>query len=366
MKTRAVLLTSALLVTMSLAACGEGSGSSSAGSTTSPPATSLGGGGTGPGTPAPKPLPTQTKVTIGTSFLAENYAGVLLAKQLGEFEKENLDVSVEVLPTPQILTSMVQGNVVLQPAGISAPMLNGTSANDSYRVVGFMYDTAGDSKEGIWVRDDYFKADGAADVDKVRGMKFSLGPPGLAGASVHSLVKWLTSIGLTTSDIEMVPTGTQGDMLAAMKSGALGGAYFIPPFWQQLEAEKLARAIPDTRANSAAYIMPTKLIKESPDVAAAILRAMLRVHRTYLTGDYHKNSTVMEALAAATKTPLDAIINTPTTFSFTDNLESQEAHKQTMELQSIWLKVGVLGYKEGLSEDRIIDLSLARRVVAGG
>ncbi|WP_406053912.1 ABC transporter substrate-binding protein [Streptomyces sp. NBC_01077] len=314
------------------------------------------------GAPAPEPLAKNTKVTIAMAALAENFAGVLLADQMGEFKKENLDVSVQVLPTTETLTSMAQGRIQFQPSGLTAATLNGISSGDTYRVVGFMYDTIGEIKEGIWIGNKYFDANGKVDPEKVRGMKLVLGPIGIGQSTAGSASKWLQSIGLSLEDVQIVNMSPP-DTVVAMKQGAVDGAYLLGPFWQQVEASGKSRYVTGTRGNVASYMMPTRFMEEKPEVAEAIMRAVLRTHRTYLDGDYHKDPEVVKALSKAMKVPSDVFTKTETPFKFTSDFQSAFAEKATLDLQGVWLNAGgVLSYKEPLPPERIVDLNLARKV----
>ncbi|MBI0385656.1 hypothetical protein JBE27_57655, partial [Streptomyces albiflaviniger] len=65
-----------------------------------------------PGAPAPKPLKKKTKVVVSASTLTAEYLAPLrIGVAKGEFSKENLDVEVKLLPTPDALPLLAKGDV---------------------------------------------------------------------------------------------------------------------------------------------------------------------------------------------------------------------------------------------------------------
>jgi NitT/TauT family transport system substrate-binding protein len=156
------------------------------------------------------------------------------------------------------------------------------------------------------------------------------------------------------------------DALAALKAGAVGASYVQSPFWQQIEKEGYARLIPGSGFSLASYIMETNFMKTQPDVARAILRALLRTQRTYLQGDYHANDLVVEALSKATSSPVETIKATPAMIWNTDLQPTPTMLRNIAEAQADWLEVGgVLQYTDPLPMDRINDLSIVNEVIAG-
>lgn len=78
------------------------------------------------GTPAPQPLAKKRKITVATGTLSAEYVAPLqVAVAKGEFEKEGLDVSLKVLPTPDALPLLAKGDVDAQWAAPEAAVMNG-------------------------------------------------------------------------------------------------------------------------------------------------------------------------------------------------------------------------------------------------
>src|SRR5205823_2047115 len=111
--------------------------------------------------PAPKPLPKMTDVTISMAAKVENFGGVLIAKEFGEFEKENLNVTIATAPPSDAFLLLTQGKIQMIAGGLGGALLNLNSQKDSIRQIGFIYELPKDSKEGWWLRSEYMNADGS-------------------------------------------------------------------------------------------------------------------------------------------------------------------------------------------------------------
>src|SRR5579859_7276282 len=94
---------------------------------------------------------------------AENYAGVLMAMAFNEFDKENLNVTIQRVGGSDSLLLLTQGTIHMQASGLSAALLNLINQRDSLRITGYQYDLPADSKEGYWFRNEMYKADGTLD-----------------------------------------------------------------------------------------------------------------------------------------------------------------------------------------------------------
>src|SRR5688572_4394108 len=117
-RTRVSLLLALLVAAVFAAGCGDSSESSSTTTAAAPAATAAGGATTsaakaqtGPNTPAPKPLATRAKLSVAVPLISEAYGAMLMAKELGEFEKENIELSITTLAIPETIVLLSQGKL---------------------------------------------------------------------------------------------------------------------------------------------------------------------------------------------------------------------------------------------------------------
>lgn len=93
------------------------------------------------------------KLTIATGTLSAEYVAPLeLAVQKGEFEKEGLDVTLKVLPTPDALPLLAKGDIDAQWAAPEAAVMNGISGGFDIKWVAGNFSPDPKSKSGMWVR----------------------------------------------------------------------------------------------------------------------------------------------------------------------------------------------------------------------
>jgi NitT/TauT family transport system substrate-binding protein len=329
----------------------------SSSSGTSAPA---GGGSEGPGSPAPQPLAERTSVTIVAPATIEAFAPAFLADAYDEFEKENLDASVEILTDFQAsLAEMVNGRINLIVGGTSGGSFNAFHGGTDLRFLASVHQNARDSQEGLWVRNEFLTPEGELDPAKVPGMKVAIS--GGAGASTTlPVAEALEPIGASFEDLSLQQVEFS-QMVTALETGALDGAYLLSPFWQQpAVADCCTLVTGQPPFSSSAYIMTGEAIDDDAEVSTAIMRALMRTVRTYLQGDYHADADVMATLAEALGQPVDALTRGPSMvfdpdFGFYVDVEA---------LQDVWIEVGdILEYDEPVPASEIVDDSIIQTLL---
>lgn len=334
---------------------------------------------TGPGTPEPVPLAETTEVVVSYAGAYEDYATAILADELGEFEKENLDVSFAVLPPADGVVQLAQRRVDLLVTGVSVVTLNAMAQGTPVRIVGNIHSGAIPAGEGLWVRNELFEdpdpvtVDAGAvetataddvDVDEVPGMKIVTGPGGITGGVSVFVERWLASVGHSVADVEMLSMGSS-DALVALKSGAIDAAYLPTPIWTQMDGQDFARQVDiGEGAPVTAFLMNQDFMADEPEVARAIVRALVRTARTHLDGDYHADPEVMAALEEPLGIPAgDIAAGDPKEFV---DLTFDPAFIE--EAQELWLGLDeeVLSYDEPLTVEDVADTSIVEVVKAGG
>jgi NitT/TauT family transport system substrate-binding protein len=368
-KLRASIALLAVLAVFAVA-CSSDDDSGDNGDTT----TTAAGGGSGTTTapddgvgPAPQPLAEETDVTVVMAFNIETFAPALLAEHFGEFEKENLNVTIQNVPSNEGTVMVAQGQAQLKMAGMSAAFYNAVQSGVDVVWLANIHQNASDSKEGVWLRSDFFDANGNVIPEMLDGASIAAGSGGIGSPSAYAINAFLEDNGATLANIESPAIGGS-DMLVAIETGSLDGGYVLTPQWLQLDSGDAAQYVgmyggfDGAGFSASAYEMSQSFIDDEPEVAQAIMRAITRTIRTYLQGNYHDDPEVLEALATVTGSPADAIASAPA-LVFNPDLP---LNGQMMEdIQDMWIQYapGTLSFETPLELDAFTNRDLIETVL---
>lgn len=124
---------------------------------------------------------------------------------------------------------------------------------------------------------------------------------------------------------------------------------------------ELVTPLPSVLAHGSGFVMNRDFYESQPEVAEAVLRALVRTNRTYLQDGFHEDQAVMEELSAAMGVPADALRASLAPVFLPD----MAIDRSTIEsLQATWLEIGeVLSYEEPIPIDDIVDTSVLSRVL---
>jgi NitT/TauT family transport system substrate-binding protein len=361
-RSRSLIAAIALVSAMAIGGCSSSGGASGHSDEPAAPAqtnasvaqsssTSSGTDETGPGTPAPKPLPTMTNVTASVPFRdIEAYAPLMLADYFGEFKKENLNVKIEEVQTNNLVVLMQQGKIDFAPAAPSAGVFNAIAAGADIKGVGGGVEFGADDKQGYYLRKGLIK-NGTFDPCDLKGKKVSTGSAtGLGSPAVVELAAYLAKCNLTVHDVNIVPLGGS-DLLAGLEAGAVDAGYLADPIWPKAVDAGMLLIQPFTASITSYFMGPIRT--EKPEVAAAILRALIRTVRTYLQGDYRSDPKVREALIKSLGSS-EAELQGPSPLKFTTDFAFPVS--SVAPIQDAWLQVGgLLNYSKALPESAYFD-----------
>jgi NitT/TauT family transport system substrate-binding protein len=335
-------------LTLALGACGSGAPSGSA--------PTAGAELVSPGEDplAPAPLAAKTKVTVAVTTLISSYGAFFAAKELGEFEKENLEVDVQVLPVQDAQLLLNQGRVDVALSSVTPGMLNLISQGGDVRAVFPGAQRIDGSTQGWYVRKDLLNADGTINQDKIKGA--ALGAPGGSGiGAMGYFFNKLRADGLEVSfgDIKFQNL-TVPDSVAAIERGALDIAYASAPYNLRL-ADKdccsyVEGAVPQT--TNVYTWFGSKLRTEDPEVGQAFTRAMARTVKEKLQGDYRKDDAVMNALGTATNTPVGTLKELEPSV-FDPNFDLTTRNLQVY--QGYYRELGAVQYEGDLDNSKVFD-----------
>lgn len=371
-KLRASIALLAVLAVFAVACGGDDDGGGSNDGTTT---TSAAGGGSGTTvapsddvSPAPQPLAERTDVTIVMTVNIETFAPALLADYFGEFEKENLNVSIVNVPSNEGTVMVANGQAQLKMAGMTAAFYNAVSSGVDVVWLGNIHQNAPDSKEGVWMRSEFFDDDGNVIAEKLVGADIATGSSGLGAPSTYAVNAFLEDNGVSLDQIN--PVALSGsDLLVAVETGSVDGGYVLTPQWLELEGGDVATyagmygGFDGAGFSASTYEMSRSFIEDEPEVAQAIMRAIVRTVRTYLQGDYHADPEVLAALAEVTGSPAEAIASSP---SLVFNPDLPLNGQMMEDIQVMWLESApdTLNFDEPLPIERITERSVVEAILA--
>ncbi|GAA2576752.1 ABC transporter substrate-binding protein [Dactylosporangium fulvum] len=340
----------AALAASLLSACG-GNGAAP-GETAPQPTNALSAGPTGPNTPAPKPLPSEVTVNASLPFRnIEAYAPLLLAEYFGEFKKENIKINIQLVQTNNLVVVMQKGDIDFAPAAPSAGLFNAIEGGADIKGIGGGVSWSPANHQGYYVRKSLLKADGSFSACDLKGKKVSTGSAtGLGSPAVVELAAYLKTCNLTVKDVTIVPLGG-ADLLAGLDSGAVDAGNLSDPVWTTAEKAGHKLIIP-FNASITSYWMG-KIRTEKPDVAAAILRALVRTSRTYLQGDYRSNPEVKQGLIKSMEAT-EAQLTGPSSLIFDPDFKFPVSN--IVPIQTAWAQIGgIVNFDKPLPDSKLFD-----------
>jgi ABC-type nitrate/sulfonate/bicarbonate transport system substrate-binding protein len=215
------------------------------------------------------------KVSMSFAAISGAVAPIWVAKDLGYFEKNGLDVDPVLIQSgPRSVSALLSGEM---------PVIN-TGANSAVAAI------LGGTKEPVLIATFYntlvFSVIGKTDISSIAGLKGKvLGVTQTGSLSDFTARLVLAQSGLAPQrDVTLLPTGDYTGMVVSLSKGLIDAGVFSPP--STLKAVKLGfREILDVGASEIEFagtsIATTRtLARESPDVPRRVIRALVEaIHR---------------------------------------------------------------------------------------
>jgi NitT/TauT family transport system substrate-binding protein len=305
----------------------------------------------------PHPLDKTVKLTAAVGGTSEGYSALVLADRLGEFDKENLDVDVQVVtPGSTIFALMAQGKVDFAVTALFAGALNQIQAGSNIRVVaGGGGNSAPEAKAGWWQR----SYGGETDIDAcaLKGKGVAIPTSGVSNPLALSLQRYLETCDLGFDDIRLQDLAIP-DAVQALDSGAVEAAFVTAPFNASLETDGIAEFVEPEDTGIIATLMGD--LKDRPEVAQAVLRALTRTVQDYLTADYREDPKVMAELVDYLGADETVIGQSPPRVFDPEIAPSTGILEPVQEL---WIDEGdILSYDEPLPDVKIVDTSILNTI----
>jgi ABC-type nitrate/sulfonate/bicarbonate transport system substrate-binding protein len=218
------------------------------------------------------------KVRMSFAAISGAVAPIWIAKDLGFFEKNGLDVDVVLIQSgPRSVSALLSGEM---------PIIN-TGANSAIAA------NLGGTKEPVVIATFYntlvFSVVGKPDIPNIAGLKGRvLGVTQTGSLSDFTARLVLAQAGLVPQrDVNLLPTGDYTGMVVSLSKGLIDAGVISPP--STLKAIKLGfREILDVGATGIEYagtsIATTRtLIRESPEIPRRVIRALVQAIHLFKT-----------------------------------------------------------------------------------
>jgi NitT/TauT family transport system substrate-binding protein len=306
-------------------------------------------------TPAAKPLATKTHVVVTSStWSAEFTSAVVYAKAKGEFDKENLDVELKVVPPADQIQLLGTGQTDAAYTAPDAAFVNSTTTGFDLRWVAGNFSAPAASKTGFWMKTD----GGHADVASLKG-KTIASAVGTGSVTSYPIAKVLHAAGLKLTDVQFQQLPAV-DVLTAIKNGAVPAAWVLDPFWTQLQNQPGYTFVAGQPLGEplGGLMFGPNLLEKHPEVGQAFVRAYERTINTYFTGDYKANTAFVTELATDLNLKPAQLQATPS------QVWDWEIRKDTIvRLQNAYIEGNALKVTAPLPESKLVDRSFTDAAV---
>ncbi len=303
----------------------------------------------------PKPLPARETIKVAVPGQLKQNAAVILGKELGEFEKENISIEYSIQRPSDGLVLLSTGRVDVLASQGSAAFFNAVAGGSEIKMA---YPTgywAPEGKTGFWASKAFLNGRKySPELLKGQTIASTAGPGTLISQYVEAE---LNKVGL---DQRAVAWKTMGiaDILIALENGAVNFGVLIDPFTEKVDPSKVefcfAGGQPETGVIGAYFFGP-KLLKERRDIGEAFVRALARTVRTYLSDDYTKNPKVMEVLSKQLQVPEDELRKS-SGIIFGERVVFGKDMAAVLQ-KTYALTPGILSYSTPLTDEQVIDRS---------
>ena len=306
-----------------------------------------------PGTPAPQPLEDKAEITfaIPTNKIATTYI-LSMAEALGEFDKENIDLTIETVPSVDALQLVADGKIDGFASSTGVGAFNAVAQGFDVRmIVGDGWQSP-ESKMGVWARKGLEPAD-------FSGLKIASAVG--VGSSVNKPFQdYLATEDVKLTDLTWETVGPE-DTATALKNGAVDAAVLLDPFWLQLEEDPDFEFVVPTAEpgdNIGGVQVGPKLL-ERRDVALAFTRAYIRTINTYFKDEnWQDDDELMDAMSAELGLPAESLRAVPGQIYNWDIPEGPAT-----ALQELYISTGTMQGTDPLPESDFIDRSFIAQVV---
>jgi NitT/TauT family transport system substrate-binding protein len=337
------LLTAGLL-SLSLAACSSSSPEAASGSTL-------------PRGLEPRPLAEPVSLKVNIPARVEALTSLMLAEQLGKFEKENITIEFTSVPPVDTFAALAGGQVDVIVGSMAAAFVNAVSAGTELKAV--MQINDGDPSSGFFAGADV----AAGGAKALKGAKIATGNGPGSHLTLY-IADYLEEAGLSLKDVELLVFPT-ADAPQALQQGAVEAAWINSPMHLQVIEGGYGEKIitPPQGFSGGSLMFGSRLLEQDPEIGQAFVRAIARTIDQNLVGDYKKDAALVDQLAAALESDPATILKTP---SLTYLKEQSFPEEPVERLQELWIEVGgLVEIEKPLPFEELVDLHYLRAAYSG-
>jgi NitT/TauT family transport system substrate-binding protein len=309
-----------------------------------------------PGAPAPDPLEEEADITITSGTLsAEFVAPIQMAIEEGEFEAENLNVTLEQVPPSDSIQLLGQGEIDAVWSAPEAGFVNAVESGFDLRWVAGNYSTSPESHSGLWVRSE---GGGEPDLAALEGETLA-SIVGRGSVALYPVNRALEEVDLSLSDLDF-RTLPAGDIVTAFQNGQVDAVWLLDPLWTQLEDDPdavwVAGQPPGEPLGGLLY--GPNLLRDNPEAGEAFMRAYVRTINTYFAGDYKSDAELVARLAGMLELDQAILDSTPSLV-----MDWEIRGGSTERFQETYIENDAVRITEPLPEDELVDRSFYEAVV---
>lgn len=305
---------------------------------------------------APRPLPQREKIVLGVAGRLTANAPLHLARELGEFEKENLTVELAFHKPSDNFVLLSTGRIDVALGSPSAAFFNAVAAGSEIKLVapnGYLA-----PKNGFWVSKAWLK-DRPWSPALMKGQVIA-SPAGVGTTTAYAAQIELAKAGLTLKDISWRGMAVS-DLLVALEGGAVNIAMIFDPTWRNADPSKVQFVAAHPGDVTGGYFFGASLLGPKRAVGEAFVRALTRTVRLYLQNDFGANSRVVAALAKELQMPEQQVRTMSDSVRFPIDMPLRKDLAEI--LQNCYLSTpGILTYAQALPDDRLIDRGFTKAV----
>lgn len=311
-----------------------------------------------PGSPAPKPLEERRSVNIASAAQAETSAWLYMAKGMGEFDAENLDVEIHDMSFADAMPQILNGQIQAAIGGAEAGWYNGVGAGMPITWVlgNFFPPDAHDpeiAQTGLWVNRQSFQDPDDPDLTELSDLVLgsAVGP---ASTIMYPISEALDEFGVDLADMETRQLPAP-DVVTALTNGAVDAAWLLDPTWTVVEDDPdfLLAATQTPVEPIGGLYMGEQMLTTDREVGLAIVRAIVRTINTHLEGDYRSDSELAQHIADALDVPLEVVAHEGSSLVFDWEIRAGT----TDRTQQVFQRLGVLE-QDLIPEGDLVDRSL--------
>jgi NitT/TauT family transport system substrate-binding protein len=309
-----------------------------------------------------KPLPSRETLKVGVPAHLKQNAAIILAKELGEFEKENISIEYTIQRPSDGLVLLSTNRIDVLSSQGSAAFFNAVAGGSEIKMAYPSGYWAPEGKTGFWVSKTF-----------LNGRKYSpellkgqtIASTAGSGTLISQYVEFeLNKVGLDQRAVSWKTMGI-GDILIALENGAINFGVLIDPFTEKADPSRVEFAFAGGQPESGvigAYFFGPKLLKERRDIGEAFVRALVRTVRTHLSGDITKNAKVIEVLSKQLQVPAEQL-RKESGIIFGDRVQFGKDMAATLQ-KTYSLTPGILSYATPLTDAQVIDRSFRDKAEA--